>query len=131
MWFWESEIKQILPSEKNAFKLEKDMLSIMQTRVEYSEQNVKFDKNMAYFFEVCSNPVYFEKLLDLGAVRPQTVQNARELIQSDKTPDNSELLEPLFSIGKSLKNKALNVVKSLLSASSRLKGSIFIFYLRL
>jgi hypothetical protein len=82
---------EIIPDMTNIWKVDKDIRNIIKTRVEYEEKDVMFRIDVPYFFEVCSNLVYYEKLYRLGLVRPKTVQVARKAIaeMTYETKDSS------------------------------------------
>lgn len=107
--------RKISPNIQFFYKKEKDMRIIMNRRIEYRETALIFDVNFPYFYELCSNPYYFDKLLRLKLVRPETVENAREVLSkmTNKT-SNSELVDSLFLIGKSLYKKICHLLECLL-----------------
>ena len=94
------QTSEIIPDMTNIWKVDKDIRSIIKTRVEYEEKDVMFRYDVPYFFEVCSNPVYYEKLYRLGLVRPKTVQVARKAIaeMTNETKDSS-LIDSVYLIG--------------------------------
>jgi len=104
------QTSEIIPDMTNIWKVDKDIRSIIKTRVEYEEKDVMFRYDVPYFFEVCSNPVYYEKLYRLGLVKPKTVQAARKAIaeMTNETKDSS-LIDSVYLIG----NKGWELQKAL------------------
>jgi ABC-type Fe3+-hydroxamate transport system substrate-binding protein len=94
------KIKQLKPDLTNIWKPEKNIRKIIETRVEYDQEDVLFGNNAAYFFEVCSNPDYYEKLYQLGLVKKKTIKAARNAIENmNQETKNSFLIDRIYLIG--------------------------------
>ena len=98
------KIKQLKPDLTNIWKPEKNIRKIIETRVEYDQEDVLFGNNAAYFFEVCSNPDYYEKLYQLGLVKKETIKAARNAIeQMPQETNNSILIDRIYLVGNKKK----------------------------
>ncbi len=94
------KIKQLKPDLTNIWKPEKNIREIIKTRVEYDQEEVLFGNNAAYFFEICSNPDYYEKLYQLGLVKKETIKAARNTIeQMPQETNNSILIDRIYLVG--------------------------------
>jgi hypothetical protein len=80
-------ITQYWQPNKNATRL-------MKTTIPVSHDIILVSAG-PHFFETCSNPRYFQKLLDAGAVRQSTVDRARDI----ENRTNEEQLDRLFQVG--------------------------------
>jgi hypothetical protein len=98
--FFFYSIQSVYPIGDNFWRADKNMRSIIQTSVEYWDPTIKFEQNGAYFFEVCSNPIYYDRLRSLGLVRQETISVAREAIElmNDETK-NKDLIESIYPVG--------------------------------
>ena len=97
------------PSKANFWKTNKDIPSIIKTRVEFAEKTVVFGYNGAYFFEVCANPYYYERLYELGLVKLETIRNARIAIDSiTNVTSNIDLIDSIYLIGYEVGGNLLN-----------------------
>ncbi len=95
-----ARIKQLKPDVTNIWKPEKNIRKIIKTRVEYDQEEVLFGNNAAYFFEICSNPDYYEKLYQLGLVKKETIKAARNTIeQMPQETNNSILIDRIYLVG--------------------------------
>ncbi len=87
VWDLHQGLTQAYNPYKNASRL-------MQTELPEKYDIIK-TSGYPHFFEVCSNPKYFQKLLDKGAVSKSTIDRAMDI--ENKT--NDEQLNRLFQVG--------------------------------
>lgn len=91
--------------------MKKDANKVIQTKVDYETPLlIHADGSLAYFFEICSNPKYFNKLLELNLVSQKTIQNAMIALDSDKEKFgyNNYLIDSLYKIGFEVGGTFLN-----------------------
>ncbi len=73
---------------------EKNLTALMHTTIDNSTI-LRYSGNGALFFEICSNPIYYQKLLDSGAVSNATIRNALNL--NNRTIEDK--LEQVLQVG--------------------------------
>ena len=92
----------INPKENSGYKPVKNIHKILSTNVSFADETVFFGNGIAYFMEVCSNPGYFEKLVNSNLTQYSTVENALKLIKKNATHD--DLIDGIYKIGNNLKS---------------------------
>jgi hypothetical protein len=83
--------------------------SVLYKRIPGNIDAYKIQMYHAIFFELASNPAYFDLLLDLGLVSNEVVAQARLLYELEKvqTVDNKLKVETLFDVGFSFAHNVL------------------------
>jgi hypothetical protein len=89
----------------NTWKANKTLLLNATIPINHSRYSVFGDS--AYFFDLCSNPLYFEKLSEHKMVKKETIKRAL-LTLSDASISKNEKLENLFQIGFEYAGSVLN-----------------------
>ena len=90
--------KRIYGRSDNVWKMKKDIKSIINTRVDYAEPVIFYSDIIAYYFEICSNPVYYDKLQMLNLTKPETIRDAKNALNNHKL-NNEELIDKIYKIG--------------------------------
>lgn len=96
----------INPKENSGYKPVKNIHKILSTNVSFADETVFFGNGIAYFMEVCSNPGYFEKLVNSNLTQYSTVENALKLIKKNATHD--DLIDGIYKIGYEVGGNLLN-----------------------
>ena len=92
---------KIIPSNNYGRNMFKDIRKIIRTDPTYKEKSITYADDTAYFFEVCSNPKHYDRLLTLGLTKQESVDEARAKLSSlTDITDNDVLLESIYKIGK-------------------------------
>lgn len=97
------------PVSKFAWSLKRNMDELANTYIPTNFSIYFYSSNEAYFFEICSNPQYYDKLFKYGLVNNQTIQKAFQVKYnmsnySDKEKQDYILKVP-FEVGGNLLNK--------------------------
>ena len=87
----------INPKENSGYKLIKNIPTILSTNISFTDEIVFFDKGIAYFMEICSNPGYYKKLVNLNLTQISTVEHALKLIRMNASHD--DLIDGIYKIG--------------------------------
>ena len=78
----------------------KNIKYISSRRIGHEDKPIINYSNMvAFFFEVCSNPIYYERLLSVGLVSDETVQKARLVIEKVNETQNDLVVDLVYQIG--------------------------------
>ena len=95
------------PRMMSAWNIQKDMKLVVKSRIPEQFAYIYYAEFNAYFFELCSNPIYYDKLLQFNLVKTDTIKEARAVLESNI--DNSEQLHnSLFRIGFEVGGNLLN-----------------------
>jgi hypothetical protein len=125
---YESESVYVFNATKSAWSGQKSIRSIYNQTIPLHMINIygqnvtinryKYNKIEAYFFELCSNPIYYSKLLKYGLVKKSTIFNALNLVNKlEKEYKNVkelpqivefEIEDGLFQIGYEVAGNLLN-----------------------
>jgi hypothetical protein len=97
------------PKALSAWALSRNMSILIETKVPLNMKRILYDDYDPYFFEICSNPIYFKKLLNYGLVGHKTVLKAIDVTKnmsnfSEEDKQNFILRVP-FEVGGNLLNK--------------------------
>ena len=65
-----------------AWQKTKDMNRLIQTQIPFNKTRILFKGLEPLFFEVCSNPAYYEKLHEYGLVGRETIDKASEITKN-------------------------------------------------
>ena len=78
----------------------KNMKLIITRKLEQEEkQIINYSDIVAFFFEICSNPIYYDRLLSMGLVQAETVQKARLTIAKINETQNEHVVDSVYPIG--------------------------------
>jgi hypothetical protein len=99
----------IHPRGKSAWTITKNMNKLIQTRLPFEYDKYLYNCIEPYFYELCSNPIYYETFYKNGLVKRETLLDAYEIISNmDQTTDQNKqhyILKIPFEVGGNLLNK--------------------------
>jgi hypothetical protein len=88
------------------------MNDLRDTMIPNNYSRIYYESSEAYYFEICSNPIYYDKLLSFDLVRNGTVLQALKLVQNmDLSPSitNDEVrINRILQIGFEVSGNLLN-----------------------
>jgi hypothetical protein len=97
------------PKALSAWALSRNMSVLIKTKVPLNMKRILYNDYDPYFFEICSNPIYFNKLLKYGLVSKETVLNAikvaKNMSQFNEQEKQDFILRVPFEVGGNLLNK--------------------------
>jgi hypothetical protein len=97
------------PKALSAWTLYRNMSILIKTTVPLNMKRILYDDYDPYFFEICSNPIYYRKLLNYGLVSQETVLKAFEVTKNMSNFNDEEkqnyILKVPFEVGGNLLNK--------------------------
>ncbi|CAF1044801.1 unnamed protein product, partial [Brachionus calyciflorus] len=97
----------ILPEEtENSWKYEKSLKDLINNYVPNYDRIV-YKGFAPYLFELSANPIYYNKLLEYGLVRNETILKANEALSNDNM-NELEKIERLYMIGFEVGSNLLN-----------------------
>jgi hypothetical protein len=73
------EILQVKASN-NVWKAKKDMNVLSQTLIPDTSHRLLYNDYHAFFFEICSNPIYFERLLYYKLASAKSLERAKSSV---------------------------------------------------
>ena len=79
----------------------------MRQEIPENHTRVMYDGLFAYFMELCTNPIYYDKLLFYGLVSEDSVKKARAIIKKPNATDG-ELKINLFQVGYEVGGNLMN-----------------------
>ena len=85
--------------EKNAWKTNKNMTELIKTTLPTNTSRILYKHQPAYFFEICSNPIYYEKLHFYGLVKRETIDRAFEITNNLNKYSNDDMQRDILKIG--------------------------------
>lgn len=93
---------------KNLWKTNKNTKEVMSTHVPNKTIKSIYTDGSCYFMKICSNPIYYDKLLFYKLVSKETIANARNAIKNKI--DEKQLQEYVFKIGYEVGGNLLNKI---------------------
>lgn len=102
-----ANLSKISPWNSNNWAVNKKIDVLLSQKVPDYDQLV-FEYNLAYFFYLTSNPIYYDKILKYKLASEETVQRAKEnyfLYVQNKT---NVTVEPFLSIGFQVAHRLVN-----------------------
>jgi hypothetical protein len=96
----------VYPSSRNAWNVEKHFYWDTDFKLPTNVNRIFYPKNELFLLDICSNPAYYEKLLNYGLVSKETVKSALEsLNQSNISLRHDKLFRVGFEVGNRLLNR--------------------------
>jgi hypothetical protein len=105
------------------------MSLLVNTTIEPNRTRYFYNSIHGFFFEICSNPVYYEKLYAYGLVQRQTVDLASEIVRNmdlySKEAQADGILRVGFEVGGNILNKLWLPSQSLTNQIDRFVREFF------
>jgi hypothetical protein len=95
---------------------ERNSSGLMTTTIDDTPHLIKFSFNVAYFFEVSSNPKYYNKLLEAEMVSMQAIENALGLNNKTEKEKVDALLQVGFEVAGNLLQKVWKLKPTILNS---------------
>ncbi len=93
----------------NQWSKYKDMKSLIQTKIPQDANRFYYNSINGYFFEICCNPIYYEKFYHYGLVNRNTIDKAFKLTKNMTANSNQVnqniIIQVGFEVGGNLLNK--------------------------
>jgi hypothetical protein len=94
------------PQPKFGWIIEKNMSILIRTKLPSNKNRFSYKIIKAYFYELCSNPIYYKKLTYYNLVDLKTIGKALDSFNSNSNKEMSnEILKIGFEVGGNLLNK--------------------------
>ena len=103
--------KLYVTSAQQSWLKSKSLSKLVRTFVPLTKRRIYDDKQSAYFFEICSNPLYYAKLQKYGLVSKRTVDNAIVKLYDDnacKSCSDDDKLNSVLEVGYEVGGNLLN-----------------------
>ena len=97
-----------MPIPKASWSVEKRINDIINVSLPTNRTKILYNELGAYFFELSTNPVYYNKLLCYGLVSKQTIDTARKIVENYDKHSNKEKADGLLKIGFEVGGNLLN-----------------------
>lgn len=80
----------------------KNLTLILNDPVDFPREKkfVIYSSIVAYFFEVCAKPMFYDRLLTMGLVEEETIEKAREVIKAMNVTKNEQAIDLTYKLGK-------------------------------
>ncbi|CAF0773369.1 unnamed protein product [Brachionus calyciflorus] len=102
------ELNFILPEgTENNWSYDKKLELIGISSINTDHKRLVYNGYMPHFFELSANPIYYNKLLEYGLVRNETIFKANEALSNDNM-NELEKIESLYMIGFEVGSNLLN-----------------------
>ena len=82
----------------DGWTIKKNIKAIIKTKFPTEYSFFYYADIQAHFFELCTNPIYYERLLGHKLVTAKTINEAKQVL-ADKNSSSDELHDKLFQIG--------------------------------
>lgn len=92
------------PPVRYAWKRNKTMADILNYRPDFPRDKkiLVYSNYVAYFFEICARPIYYDRLFTMGLVEKETIGKARQMIKAINVTKNVQVIDVTYQIGKFL-----------------------------
>ncbi len=113
---------------KQAFVLNKNLNTLISTKLPQTFENLIYKMSSAYFYEISSNPIYYDKLLFYELVRSDTIAKAQIAINNTKMNHGlrlSAILQIGFEVGGNLLNRMWKVNSEMRAIIDKYKSEYF------
>jgi hypothetical protein len=97
-----------VPRPVYGWKIEKDMNALIKTKLPDNKNRFIYNQLIAYFFEICSNPIYYDKLLYYKLVSKNRIDSANEIISNLNNYTNKVKTNVILDIGYQVGGNLLN-----------------------
>ena len=88
--------------------LYKNMSRLIQTNIPINETRYFYSAIEPYFFELCSNPIYYDKFLHYELVNIKTIKIARNIIKNSRSYSNDYQADHILKIGYEVGGNLMN-----------------------
>jgi hypothetical protein len=102
----DSSYEPIRPTQ--SWRIKKEIDKLMQTKLVPNKNKYIYIEGGTYYMEICTNPVYFDKLLQYGLVREASVTAALDIIKRGRDASDYEKQEKLFQVGFEVGGNLIN-----------------------
>jgi hypothetical protein len=82
----------------NAWKKINDMNLWIKTQIKLRKSRILFNRGESFFFQVCSNPAYYEKLQKYGLVSRETIDRASEITKNMNAFSYAEQADKILKV---------------------------------
>jgi hypothetical protein len=113
------------PKALYPYKKFKDMDVLAKTKLPTEPAIVMYGLNEAYFFDICSNPIYFDKLLDYGLVGNETLARARDVTSNMSAFSNEQKMDRILMVGFEVGG---NILKNFWNPKANLASEFIYFF---
>ena len=97
-------------SSTNQWSKHKDMKSLINTRVPQDKYRFFYNSYNAYFFELCCNPIYYEKFFHYGLVTRDTIDKALNATKNMSVNSNQMNQNLIIQVGYEVGGNLLNKI---------------------
>ncbi len=79
------------------------MTILIKTQIPFNKSRILFNHLHPLFFEVCSNPAYYERLHEYGLVSRETIDRASEITKNMNAFSYAEQADKILKVRKNEK----------------------------
>ena len=99
-----------LPSSSKSSWLGEKKLNFYNSSYQLSKSatRFRFQSNTAFFFDLCTNPVYFDKILAYNLSSYETVLKANQSLASNSSSNEAERIDSLLKVGFEVASRLMN-----------------------
>ncbi|CAF0871454.1 unnamed protein product [Brachionus calyciflorus] len=105
---------RLTTQDKNHFEYKKNLDFLLNETIPFHKTRLLYSDDVKpYFFTICSNPIYYEKILHYNLAKIETIREARMALFSSQ--NESQVIDKLYAIGFEVAHNLLNKLWTLKS----------------
>jgi hypothetical protein len=93
---------------KYAWKKYKNMDELVKTTIFENRNRTLYNSNRPFFFEICTNPIYYDVFLEFGLAKSETINKARNIFKNLTSSSNDLKMRVFLRIGFEVGGNILN-----------------------
>jgi hypothetical protein len=93
---------------KYAYQKYKNMDELINTKIVENRTRILYNSNRAFFFEICTNPIYYDALLELDLTKSETINKAKNISKNLAQYSNDIKMRVFLQIGFEVGGNILN-----------------------